>query len=74
MEYKVEACVSISGPVEVADVRATLKLEYEGGKVTYAGLARCACASLLYVLKRTQIFEEVQRIGFWKVYLGILFL
>ena len=50
MEYKVEACVSISGPVEVADVRATLKLEYEGGKDTYANLARCTCAPLTYLL------------------------
>ncbi|KAG0556903.1 hypothetical protein KC19_11G087700 [Ceratodon purpureus] len=39
VEYNVEACVSISGPIEVADVRATLKLEYEEGKVTYANLA-----------------------------------
>lgn len=56
MEYKVEACVSISGPVEVADVRATLKLEYEGSKVTYATLARCVCALLAYVLKCSEIF------------------
>lgn len=46
MEYKVEASVSISGPVEVADVRATLKQENAEGKVTYTTLARCACASV----------------------------
>ena len=41
MEYKVEACVSISGAhVELADVRATLKLESAEGKVTYTALAR----------------------------------
>jgi len=38
----VEACVSISGPVEVADVRATLKLENAEGQATYTTLARCA--------------------------------
>lgn len=39
MEYKVEACVSISGPVELADVRVTLKLEHAEGQVTYTTLA-----------------------------------
>lgn len=53
MEYNVEACVSISGPIEVADVRATLKLEYEEGKVTYANLARCACAPLILCFRLT---------------------
>lgn len=47
MEYKVEACVSISGPVELADVRVTLKLEHAEGQVTYTTLARCARAPLI---------------------------
>lgn len=51
VEYKLEACVAISGSVEVADVRATLKQENAEGKVIYTTLARCACASVTDVLK-----------------------
>nr|XP_024360646.1 uncharacterized protein LOC112274978 isoform X2 [Physcomitrium patens] len=39
LEYNVEACVSISGPVELADVRVTLKLENAGNNVSYVSLA-----------------------------------
>ena len=55
MEYKVEACVSISGHVELADVRATLKLESAGDRVTYTTLARFACALLSYILEFSPI-------------------
>jgi hypothetical protein len=51
VEYKVEACVSISGNVELADVRATLKLENVGGKVTYTTLARFVCALFTCILR-----------------------
>jgi hypothetical protein len=46
VEYKVEACVSIAGSVELADVRATLKLENAGGNVNYITLARYLCPLL----------------------------
>lgn len=51
VEYKVEACVSISGNVELADVRATLKLENIEGKVTYTTLARFVCALSTCILR-----------------------
>lgn len=43
-----EACVSISGPVELADVRVTLKLENAGNNVSYVSLARCGAFTCIY--------------------------
>lgn len=53
MEYKVEACVSISGSVEAADVRATVKQESAGGNATYTTVARCAWRLEIFTSQNT---------------------
>lgn len=68
MEYEVEACVSISGQVELADVRATLQLENAGSEVTYTTLARCLCVSKAVILKCSEnVKGEQVRKGLMRV-------